>query len=83
LRYLVGPDQDGLGTSAIAPVFGVFTAFASSGTSWHGHPLFVGERRVVQVFWVRDEAAAERKAQEHGRQSLWRMLRRRFDPETG
>jgi hypothetical protein len=82
LRYLVGPDQDGLGTQPIAPVFGAFTAFARSDKSWHGHPPFVGERRVVQVFWVRDEAAAGRKMRRHGRQSLWRILRGRFRPAT-
>ncbi len=82
LRYLAGPDQDGAGTEAIAPVFGAFTAFARSDSSWHGHPPFVGERRVVQVFWVRDQAAAERKARRHGRQSLWRTLRGRFRPQA-
>jgi SM-20-related protein len=75
LRYLTGPDLDAVGTPAIAPVFGAFTAFARSDGSWHGHPPFTGERRVVQIFWVKDQAAAERKTRRHGRQSLWRLLR--------
>ena len=75
LRYLEGPDVDGPGTEAIPPVFGVLTAFARSDTSWHGHPTFVGERRVIQLFWMVDEAAAGRKKRRHKRQSFWRFLR--------
>ncbi len=75
LRYLEGPDVDGPGAEAIAPVFGALTAFARSDSSWHGHPTFVGERRVIQLFWMVDEAAAGRKKRRHKRQSFWRFLR--------
>lgn len=75
LRYLEGPDVDGPGTEAIPPVFGMLTAFGRADNSWHGHPTFVGERRVIQLFWMVDEAAAGRKKRRHKRQSFWRFLR--------
>jgi hypothetical protein len=75
LRYLEGPDVEGPGTEAIPPVFGMLTAFARSDSSWHGHPTFVGERRVIQLFWMVDEAAAGRKKRRHKRQGFWRFLR--------
>ena len=49
----------------IGPEEGNIFAFLRSDTSWHGHTPFVGERRVVQVTWLRDAAAAERKRR-HG-----------------
>lgn len=75
LRYLEGPDVNGPGTEAISPVFGAITAFGRADNSWHGHPTFIGERRVIQLFWMVDEAAAGRKKRRHKRQSFWRFLR--------
>src|SRR5262249_38438415 len=62
LRYLNGPDMEGPGTESIPPLYGYFTAFGRSDSSWHGHPPFQGERRVVQVFWLKDGDALARKA---------------------
>src|ERR1700761_529837 len=75
LRYLEGPDLDGPGTTPIPPTFGALTCFARSDRSWHGHKPFVGERRVIQLFWVVDEAAAGRKKSRDKRQGFWRFLR--------
>lgn len=75
LRYLQGPDLEGPGTAPIPPVFGTLTAFARSETSWHGHPQFIGERRVIQLFWMVDEAALARKHSRHHRQLFVRWFR--------
>ena len=49
----------------VGPEEGNIFAFLRSDHSWHGHTPFTGERRVVQVTWLRDAAAAERKRR-HG-----------------
>jgi SM-20-related protein len=74
LRFLEGPDLDGPGTEPVRPLFGNFLAFARSDRSWHGHPPFVGERRVLQVFWLKDADAMERKRRRHRRGALLKAL---------
>jgi len=76
LRYLEGPDLAGPGTAPIPARSGVFTAFVRSETSWHGHPPFEGERRVVQVFWLTDEDALARKTRRHARTAFWKRFSR-------
>jgi SM-20-related protein len=75
LRYLEGPDLDGPGSAPIPPLFGALTCFARSDRSWHGHKPFVGERRVIQLFWMVDGAAMQRKQRRHRRQGFLRFLR--------
>lgn len=74
LRFLAGADLDGSGTEPISPLYGSFAAFVRADDSWHGHPPFAGERRVVQVFWLRDEDAAARKTKRHKRTGLLKTL---------
>ena len=45
----------------ISPLTGAVFAFRRSDGSWHGHTPFVGERRVVQMTWLRSEADVARK----------------------
>ncbi|ACA16334.1 conserved hypothetical protein [Methylobacterium sp. 4-46] len=45
----------------VPPTMGTLFAFLRADNSWHGHHPFEGERRVVQVAWVRDAAELERK----------------------
>ena len=47
----------------ISPVTGSLFAFRRADNSWHGHTSFVGERRVVQMTWLRSQADIERKQQ--------------------
>jgi SM-20-related protein len=37
----------------ISPIYGSFFAFKRTENSWHGHKPFAGERRVVQITWLR------------------------------
>ncbi|MYZ47021.1 2OG-Fe(II) oxygenase [Propylenella binzhouense] len=45
----------------VPPTMGTVFAFLRSDKSWHGHKPFSGERRVVQVAWVRSAEDLERK----------------------
>jgi hypothetical protein len=54
----------------ICPAEGNVFAFLRSDHSWHGHTPFVGERRVVQVAWLRDAGELERKRR-RGRLAWW------------
>ncbi len=69
-RVLNGPDSMEDFACEAPPLFGTLIAFRRSDNSWHGHPPFAGERRVVQMAYVRSEADVERKAR-RGRLSLF------------
>lgn len=59
----------------VSPELGSFVAFRRGDHSWHGHTPFVGERRVVQIAWVRSQADIDRKTKRHGLSSF---LKERF-----
>lgn len=66
-----------------SPETGAFVAFRRADHSWHGHTPFVGERRVVQIAWVRSQADIERKKKRHGLSSFFkRMLGRNETAEA-
>ncbi len=74
LRFLASPDLNGPGTAPIPARYGSFAAFARADDSWHGHPPFAGERRVLQIFWLVDEAAAARKNKRHKRNNFFKAI---------
>ncbi len=45
----------------VPPTMGTVFAFLRADNSWHGHQPFVGERKVVQVAWVKDADELARK----------------------
>lgn len=45
----------------VPPTMGTMFAFLRADNSWHGHRPFEGERRVVQVAWLKDASELERK----------------------
>lgn len=45
----------------VPPTMGTMFAFLRADNSWHGHLPFAGERRVVQVAWVKSQADVDRK----------------------
>jgi hypothetical protein len=57
-----------------SPEMGSFVAFRRADHSWHGHTPFVGERRVVQIAWVRSQAEIDRKTKRHNRSSFFKKL---------
>lgn len=61
LRVLYNEKQFEPYALEIPPLIGTSFAFTRSENSWHGHLPFTGERRVVQVTWLRDADALDRK----------------------
>src|SRR5215212_7026067 len=45
----------------VPPVMGTVFGFLRADNSWHGHRPFSGERKVVQIAWVKDAEELERK----------------------
>jgi hypothetical protein len=69
LRFLTDAhDIDALLVPEIPPIFGNLVAFRRTENSFHGHLPFEGERHVIQVAWLVDESARDRKTR-RGRMS--------------
>ena len=49
----------------LPPVAGTLLAFKRSDNSWHGHKPFDGERRAIQLNWVKDEDVVRREQRRH------------------
>ncbi len=60
----------------LPPVTGAMIAFKRTPTSWHGHLPFVGERRVVQMAYLRSQADLERKT----RRGRWSLFLKKLNP---
>nr|WP_244622905.1 2OG-Fe(II) oxygenase [Microvirga brassicacearum] len=58
----------------IPPTMGSMFAFLRSDNSWHGHLPFAGERRVVQIAWVKSQADLDRKK----KTTRWRSFSRAY-----
>lgn len=61
----------------ISPITGSMFAFRRADNSWHGHTSFVGERRVVQMTWLRSQADADRKKSRGSFSHLLKKILRR------
>ncbi|MCE3232042.1 MAG: 2OG-Fe(II) oxygenase [Rickettsiaceae bacterium] len=53
LRILYNDKDFDDSAAEVSPVFGEFIAFVRTNNSWHGHKPFKGERRVIQITWLR------------------------------
>ena len=49
----------------LAPAEGTMLAFRCTNNAWHGHTSFAGERRTVQVNWVRSDGYLRRERLRH------------------
>lgn len=62
LRMLKSPDDmDAVVAPEVRPIFGNFVIFKRADNSYHGHLPYEGERRVVQIAWVKSQADIDRK----------------------
>ena len=62
LRFLARPDDiESVLLPELRPIYGRLAAFKRADNSFHGHLPFEGERPVIQVAWLVDEAARDRK----------------------
>jgi len=62
----------------VKPLFGTFTAFRRTENSWHGHPPYAGERRVIQCAWLTSTEELDRKLK---RGRFQRFLKKLFTRE--
>jgi len=80
LRFLTsGNDIEALVAPEIKPVYGALTAFRRTDNSFHGHLPYEGERRVIQVAWLVDAGAVERKTRRGRFSRAVKWLSRRAD----
>lgn len=77
LRLLRSPDDLDDYVAEVPPVEGTLLAFKVTPHSWHGHQPIEGERRVIQLNWVTDEAVVRH---EQARHRFSARLKRLFAP---
>jgi len=70
LRVLRSPSDLEDYAAEVPPVAGTLLAFRRGERSWHGHPPFVGPRRVIQLNWVTGDDVVRREQARH-RVSAW------------
>lgn len=73
-RILRGPRDFEDYAAEVPPVMGSLACFLRSENSWHGHKPFVGERRVLQMAWLKSDADAARKSRNHRRSHFLKKL---------
>ncbi len=62
LRLLArGDDIDALLAPEVKPLYGTLVAFRRADNSFHGYLPYAGERRIIQVAWLRSEDDLRRK----------------------
>ena len=77
LRVLRSPTDLENYAAEVPPVAGTLLAFRRGERSWHGHPPFVGPRRVIQLNWVTGADVVRREQARH-RLSAWVKKLARF-----
>ncbi|HZS85159.1 MAG TPA: 2OG-Fe(II) oxygenase [Stellaceae bacterium] len=77
LRLLRSPDSLADCVAEVPPVQGTLVAFEVTPNSWHGHEPVEGERRVIQLNWVRDAGVVRH---EQARHRFSARLKRLFAP---
>jgi hypothetical protein len=65
LRLLRGPADLEDYVLEVAPLAGTMLAFRRSDRSFHGHRPHVGERRMLQLNWVTEQAVVRRELNRH------------------
>ncbi|MHC1479158.1 2OG-Fe(II) oxygenase [Frateuria aurantia] len=84
LRFLSAIDDiDAMLGPEIKPLYGELVAFRRSDNSFHGHLPYEGERRVIQVAWLVDRAALERKSRRGHVTQMLKNLFGRLDRRLG
>ena len=74
LRLLRSPTDLEDFAAEVPPREGTLVVFKNGPTAWHGFAPFYGQRRVVQVNWVKDEAVVSREQARHGVSAFFKRL---------
>jgi hypothetical protein len=67
----------------VPPTFGTCLLFKVTENCWHGHKPFEGTRKVLQLNYVRDEAALNRHLFKHSVTAKLKALRERYLKSDG
>jgi hypothetical protein len=65
LRLLRSPDNLNDAFAEVPPDQGTLLAFRNQPNAWHGHESFEGDRRAIQLNWVRDKGVVWREQLRH------------------
>jgi SM-20-related protein len=77
LRLLNSPDNLDDVLEEIPPTQGTLLAFKNTENAWHGHEAFEGERRAIQLNWVRDRGVVWREQARHSVSAFLKRLKGR------
>ncbi len=78
LRLLRSPDNLDDYVDEVPPAEGTLLAFLNTENSWHGHKPVEGERRAIQLNWVRDSGVVTREKARHTLSARWKAFRRKI-----
>jgi hypothetical protein len=70
LRLLRSPDNLNDSFAEVPPIQGTLLAFRNQSNAWHGHESFTGQRRAIQLNWVKNQGVVWREQARH-RLSAW------------
>ncbi len=74
LRLLNSPSNLDDMVMEVPPARGTLLAFLNTQNAWHGHKPFEGERRVIQLNWVRDNWVVWREKARHSLSAFVKKL---------
>jgi SM-20-related protein len=75
LRLLNSPGDLNDMIMEVPPARGTLLAFLNTRNAWHGHKPFSGERRVIQLNWVRDHWVVWREMTRHRASAFFKKLK--------
>ncbi len=75
LRLLHSPDNLEDVVMEVPPARGTLLAFLNTKNAWHGHKSFTGERRVIQLNWVRDHFVVWREKTRHNLSAFLKTIK--------
>ncbi|MGO9174202.1 MAG: 2OG-Fe(II) oxygenase [Rhodomicrobium sp.] len=75
LRLLNSPTNLDDMVMEVPPARGTLLAFLNTQNAWHGHKSFCGERRVIQLNWVRDNWVVWREKARHSASAFFKTLK--------
>lgn len=84
LRFLSKVDDiDSMIAPELTPLYGEFAVFKRCDNSFHGHLPYEGERRVIQVAWLINEEAKQRKTRRGKFSRVFKKLFGKLDTQLG